>query len=36
MFVPFFDAYVVVSLPDVELGEYDGSAEISNEVSNQW
>jgi hypothetical protein len=33
--IPFFDAYVVVTLADVELGKYDGSAKIMNEVSNE-
>jgi hypothetical protein len=34
--VPLFDAYVVVTLTDVELGKYDSSTEIVNEVSNEW
>jgi hypothetical protein len=36
MFISLFDTYVVVSLMDVEFGEYDGSAEITNEISNEW
>jgi hypothetical protein len=36
MFVSLFDTYVVVSLTDVEFGEYDGSAKIMNEISNEW
>jgi hypothetical protein len=36
MFVSFFYAYVIVSLADIELHEYDGSAEVADEVSNKW
>jgi hypothetical protein len=36
VFVSCSDAYVVVSLADVELGEYDGSAEVANEIADEW
>jgi hypothetical protein len=36
VFVSFSDAYVVVSLADIELGEYDGSAKVANEISDEW
>jgi hypothetical protein len=36
VFVSFFDMYVVVSLTDVKLGEYDGSTKIANEISDEW
>jgi hypothetical protein len=36
MFVSFFYAYVIVSLANIELREYDGSAEVADEVSNKW
>jgi hypothetical protein len=36
VFVSFSDVYVVISLADIELGEYDGSAEVTNEISDEW
>jgi hypothetical protein len=36
VFVAFLDAYVVVALVDVEFGEYNSSAEVVNEVSDEW
>jgi hypothetical protein len=36
VFVPFLDAYVVVSLVYVELGEYNSSAKVMNEISDEW
>jgi hypothetical protein len=34
--VSFLYAYVIVSLADIELCEYDGSAEVADEVSDEW
>jgi hypothetical protein len=36
VFVPFFYVYVIIPLADVKFGEYDSSAEVANEVSNEW
>jgi hypothetical protein len=35
VFVPFLYAYIVISLADVEFGEYDSSTEVTNEVPDE-
>jgi hypothetical protein len=35
VFVSFLYAYIVVSLADVEFGEYDSSTEVTNEVPDE-
>jgi hypothetical protein len=35
VFVSFLDADIVISLADVEFGEYHGSTKVANEVSDE-